>query len=197
MAKKLSVFLIGVLALLVCSCDYGDKGGQPCLSDEDCLGWDPSNKCCRCGMGCYERTCQEGCRDFECCFRGDCDENCQHSCYDHSDCGYERRCGETGCEVCLMSQRLQCDSSYSEDRCLEVGGLWKCSSGDCLCNCSTGNEGCGCYKHEDCGSFCAIVPFYGSCYAVYMGRCYGYEIVEPGCYCVPGEDMEFVLECYE
>lgn len=189
--------IIGVAALLVCACDYKDFNGQPCRSGEDCPGWDPYNKCCGCGIMCFEGTCQEGCADSDCCYRGDCNQHCRSACGDHSHCDYNEYCAATGCEYCLRSQRISCSSSYSEDHCTEVGGLWTCSGVTCLCSCPAAAAGCGCIQPEECGSFCTAAPIAGSCYGVMVGRCYEYEILEPGCYCVPGENAEFVLECYD
>jgi len=201
MATKLSVILLGVAAMLVYSCDYKDNNpiGMPCESNEDCPGFDPDtcDLCCGCEMMCFQGKCGPASIDHKCCFVGDCNDKCQYPCDDHKDCDLAQRCEDNRCVECLMSQKMQCESSYSEDRCVEVYGRWTCSGGNCLCNCSTGNEGCGCRSDEECGGFCVMDPVEDSCSGIYMGRCYGYEIIEPGCYCIPGVSGEFVLECYE
>jgi hypothetical protein len=202
-----SACILAVLQLAFClgACDYKDgepdgSTGMPCESGEDCPGWDPYNKCCGCGIMCWEGTCQEGCIDFECCFRGDCNENCAYPCGTNSECDWMQRCENHECVRCSsVSGDSNCHEYLAEVSCATYGGLWGCpSTGPCKCNCSTGDEGCICRRNEDCYSHCVSEPVDGGCQGIgWRSECYGHVFLEAGCYCTPGEGGDYELLCVE
>ena len=202
-------FFLEFFALNLCSCTGGDKdhpgdagdAGDNCFSHEDCPGFDPDtcDLCCGCEMMCYEGKCGPASIDHECCFRGDCNENCKSPCGDHIDCDWRQRCDDHECLNCRsLPSPPYCHKDLAEVSCATHGGLWMCSNtGGCKCSCSTEDEGCNCKSHADCRSYCVAETIDGGCQDIADGACYAYEYLETACYCVPSESIEFELLCID